>query len=177
MIILKYEVMAADEWHNGPQDLVMVSLCIKMSINKMLLCSLFGVYAHTITPPPPMEHCSQRWHQQTTHPYDSIHVVSSWGQLDVLTNSLKQHWRRLTVEKWTFNYLATALVDSPAVSLPIALSLNICGIVLCDKTAQFRVAFNCLQHKMHLCNAMLFDQLLYMSHMSGGLSWQSRNAH
>ncbi len=48
------------------------------------------------------------------------------------------------VEKCTFSSWATALVDIPAVSMPIARSLktcNICGIVLCDKTAHFRVAF------------------------------------
>jgi hypothetical protein len=59
------------------------------------------------------------------------------------------------VEKLTFNYLATALVDIPAVGMPIAHSLknsDICGIVLCDKTAHFRVAFYCPQHKVHLCN-------------------------
>ncbi len=42
-----------------------------------------------------------------------------------------------------------------AVSLPIARSLktcDICGIVLCDKTAQFRVAFYCGQPMAHLCN-------------------------
>ena len=27
-----------------------------------------------------------------------------------------------------------------------------CGIVLCDKTADFRVAFYCHQYKVHLCN-------------------------
>ncbi len=40
------------------------------------------------------------------------------------------------------NSRATALVDIPAVSMPIARSLktcNICGIVLCDKTAHFIV--------------------------------------
>ncbi len=40
-------------------------------------------------------------------------------------------------------------------SMPIARSLktcNICGIVLCDKTAHFRVAFYCGQPKAHLCN-------------------------
>ena len=50
---------------------------------------------------------------------------------------------------------AIALVYIPAVSMPIALSLktwDICGIVLCDKTAHFRVTFNCPQHKVHLCN-------------------------
>ncbi len=46
-------------------------------------------------------------------------------------------WRRLIVEKWTFNSWVTALVDIPAVSMPISHSLktyDICGIVLCDKT-------------------------------------------
>ncbi len=59
------------------------------------------------------------------------------------------------VEKLTFNSRATVLVDIPAVSMPIACSLktcNICGIVLCDKTAHFRVAFYCGQPKAHLCN-------------------------
>jgi hypothetical protein len=58
------------------------------------------------------------------------------------------------VEKLTLNYLATALVDIPAVSMSTACTLknvDICGIVLCDKTAHFRVAF-CPQHKVHLCN-------------------------
>ena len=44
------------------------------------------------------------------------------------------------VEKLTLNYLATALVDIPAVSMPIAPSLktsDLCAIVLCDKTAQW----------------------------------------
>ncbi len=53
------------------------------------------------------------------------------------------------------NKWATALVDIPAVSMPIARSLNtcnICGIVLCDKIADFRVAFYCGQPKAHLCN-------------------------
>ncbi len=78
-----------------------------------------------------------------------------WGWLDVLPNSLKCLWRRLMVEKWTFNSWATALVDIPAVSMPIARSLktcDICDIVLCDKTAHFRVAFYCGQPKAHLCN-------------------------
>ncbi len=29
---------------------------------------------------------------------------------------------------------------------------DICGIVLCDKTAHFRVAFYCGQPKEHMCN-------------------------
>ena len=39
IIMLKHEVMAVDEWHdNGPQDLVTVSLCIQIAIEKMQLC-------------------------------------------------------------------------------------------------------------------------------------------
>jgi hypothetical protein len=41
----------------------------------------------------------------------------------VLPNSLKRHWRRLMVEILTLNYLATALVDIPTVSMLIAHSL------------------------------------------------------
>ena len=42
---LKYEVMVADEWHNiGPQDLITVSLCIQIAIDKMQLC-LSVIYA------------------------------------------------------------------------------------------------------------------------------------
>ena len=40
MIMLKHEVMAADEWHNnGPQDFVTVSLFIQITIDRMQLCS------------------------------------------------------------------------------------------------------------------------------------------
>ncbi len=59
------------------------------------------------------------------------------------------------VEKLTFNSWSTALEDIPAVSMPIARTLktcDICGIVLCDKTAHFRDAFYCVQPKTHLCN-------------------------
>ncbi len=73
-----------------------------------------------------------------------------------LPKSLKCLWRWLMVEKkLTFNSRATALVDIPAVSMPFARFLktcNICVIVLCDKTAHFRVAFYCGQPKAHLCN-------------------------
>ena len=42
----KHEVMEADEWHdNGPQDLIMVSLCIHITFYKMQLCSLSVAYA------------------------------------------------------------------------------------------------------------------------------------
>jgi hypothetical protein len=46
IIMLKHEVMAADEWHdNGPQDLITVSLCIQIAIEKMSLFSLSVAYS------------------------------------------------------------------------------------------------------------------------------------
>ncbi len=255
--------MVVDEWHNnGPQDLIMVSLCIQNAINKMHLCLLSITYAcpyhnptatmghsiHNVDISKPLTHttpytlsaiCPVQWkpgfiHEENTSPKyqmpsnvsicplksvtttncsqvetprttsmqmsfpetvsDSLcrnplvmqtdccsscpvaglrrswrwrcwmwrswaGVVTRglwlWGRLDVQPNSLKRLWRRLMVEKWTFNSQATALVDIPAVSMPIARSLktcNICGIVLCDKTAHFRVVFYCGQPKRHLCN-------------------------
>jgi hypothetical protein len=46
IIMLKHEVMEADELHdNGPQDLLAVSLCTYIAIDKMQLCSLSVAYA------------------------------------------------------------------------------------------------------------------------------------
>ena len=47
IIILKHEVLGAGDWHdNGPQDLVTVSLCIKIAIDKMQLCLLSIAYGY-----------------------------------------------------------------------------------------------------------------------------------
>lgn len=46
-------------------------------------------------------------------------------------------------------------MEDPAVSTQVAHSLKpqvICGIVLCDKTAHFSMAFYCGQSETHLCN-------------------------
>ena len=46
IIMLKHEVMEADErYANGPQDLVMLSLCIQITIDKMQLCLSSVAYA------------------------------------------------------------------------------------------------------------------------------------
>jgi hypothetical protein len=45
-------------------------------------------------------------------------------------------------------------MEIPAVNMPNAHSLKtkeFYGIVMCDKTAHFRLAFSYPQHKMHLC--------------------------
>ncbi len=78
--------------------------------------------------------------------YTGSAVVNCELRLDVLPNSLKCLWRPFMLEKLTFNSRATALVDIPPVSMPIARSLktcDICDLVLCDKTAHFRVTFYC----------------------------------
>jgi hypothetical protein len=47
---MKHEVMVADEWHdNGLQDLITVSLCIQIAIDKMQLCSLSIPYHNPTT--------------------------------------------------------------------------------------------------------------------------------
>ena len=53
VIMLKHDVMEADEWHdNGPQKLVTVSLCIQIA--KLIKCNCVRCLpAHTITPAPP----------------------------------------------------------------------------------------------------------------------------
>ena len=64
------------------------------------------------------------------------------------------------VDKLTFNYLATALVDIPAVSIPIVRSLKsleICGIVLCDKTAHFSGLFIVPSTRCTCVMIMLFN--------------------
>jgi hypothetical protein len=43
---LNYHAETWDEWHNnGPQDLITVSLCIQIAIDKMQFCSLSVAYA------------------------------------------------------------------------------------------------------------------------------------
>jgi hypothetical protein len=72
--------------------------------------------------------------------------------LEVLTNSLKRQWKRIIIEKFKVNSLATALVDIPAVIAHSLKTLDICGIELHDKTAHFRGDFYHPQDKVHLCN-------------------------
>ena len=62
-IVMLKHVMAADEWHdNGPQDLITVSLCIQITIDKIQLCSLSVAYA-----------CS--YHNPTATMWHSVHNV------------------------------------------------------------------------------------------------------
>ena len=56
------------------------------------------------------------------------------------------------VEKLTLHYLKTALLDTPAVSMPIACSFNFRHLWRCVTQLHILVAFYCPQHKVHLCN-------------------------
>ncbi len=56
--------------------------------------------------------------------------------------------------------LTSELIDTPVfynlaprpIKYRVSVPIPICGIVLCDKTAHFRVAYYCGQPKAHLCN-------------------------
>ena len=57
------------------------------------------------------------------------------------------------LEKLTFNSLATATVDIPAVSMPIAhTQLETPLALCCVRQLHILVAFYFPQHKVHLCN-------------------------
>ncbi len=94
-----------------------------------------------------------------------------WSRLDVLPNSLQCLWRRLMVEKLTFNSRATALVDIPAVSMTIGCSLKTCdifGIVLCDKLHLLEWSFIVASLRHTCAIIMLSNQHLDMPHLWGG---------
>ena len=55
MILLKHEVMVVDEWQdNGPQDLVTVSLCVQIDIDKNV--NVFIVHSLCLPIPYPPSH-------------------------------------------------------------------------------------------------------------------------
>jgi hypothetical protein len=57
------------------------------------------------------------------------------------------------LEKLTLHFMTTVLVDMPAVTMPIARSLNFTHLWHCVVTKlHILVAFHCPQHKVHLCN-------------------------
>ena len=157
-IMLKHEVMVADEWHdNGPKDLITVSLCIQIAIDKMKLCSLSLDYACPCNSPPPP------WGTRFTTLTSAnrsptrrhTHGLWLWGWLDILPNSQKLSWRQLHGIENHIKLSGNSSCGHSCNNSGWHFSLktwDICGIVLCVKTAHFRVAFYCPQHKVHLCN-------------------------
>ena len=92
IIMLQREMMAADELpYNGVQDLVTISLCIQIAIDKMQLCSLSVAYAcpyHNPTTPwgTLFTTLTSANRSPTRHHTRGLQL---WGQLDILTNSQK----------------------------------------------------------------------------------------
>jgi hypothetical protein len=126
---------------------------------------------------------SRMWRSQMWRSWDGVvtHGLRLKGWLDILPNSLKQLWRRLAVEKIMFNSLTPALVDMLAVSTSIAWSLktcDICGIVLCDKSAHFSgFLLSPVQGAPVEWSCSLISFLICFTCQVDGLSWQMRNAH
>ncbi len=116
---------------------------------------------------------SWRWRCWMWRSWPGVVTRGLWlrGRLDILPNSLKSLWRQLMVEKLTFNSRATALVDIPAVSMPIARSLK-----------NLRHLWHCAVIKLHILEwpfivaslrhtcaiIMLSNQHLDMPHLWGG---------
>ncbi len=97
--------------------------------------------------------------------------------LELLPNSLKRLWRRFMVEKWTFDSWATALVDIPAVSMPIARSLktcDICGIVLCFAAQMLHILERpfIVASLRHTCAIIMLSNQHLDTCEVDGLSWQ-----
>jgi hypothetical protein len=79
-------------------------------------------------------------------------------------------------EKWTFNSLATALMDIPAVSMPIVRSLktwDICDIVFYDKISHFKAAF----YSPSTRSSCFISLLICHNCQVDWLFWQRINAH
>ena len=72
------------------------------------------------------------------------------------------------VEKLTLNYLATALMDIPAVGMPITCSLTSVALCCVTKRHILEWPFIVSSTRCTFIMIMLFNQLIDMPHLPGG---------
>jgi hypothetical protein len=104
--------------------------------------------------------CHTRW-SRASQTYSTGWLV--WW----VCRPLKWHWRWLMVEKLTFNYLVTVLLDITAVGMPIAHYLKTWDNCV---TKLHILEWPCIVPST-MCTGvmiMLFNQLLDVPHLSGG---------
>jgi hypothetical protein len=153
IIMLKHEVMAVDEWHNnGPQDLIMESLCIQIAIDKMQLCLSSVAYA-----------CP--YHKPTATMGHSVHNVDI---SKLLSHTTPYTWSVEEAYGRTLNSLSTALLDIPAVTMPIAHSLKTVALCCVTKLHILEWPFIVPSTRCTCVMTMLFNQLLDMPYVAGG---------
>ena len=98
---------------NGPHNLITVFLWIQIAIDKIQLCSLSVAYACPYHNPTGTMGalCSQRWHQQTAHPHDTIHMIcgceAGWRTVKFSKTTLEAAYGReinikFSGNRWTF---------------------------------------------------------------------------
>ncbi len=97
-----------------------------------------------------------------------LHVVCGCEPVGCTAKFSKTPLERAYGREINIHFTGNSLVDIPAVSMPIARSLktcDICGIVLCDKTAHFRVPFFVASLRHTCAIIMLSNQHLDMPHL------------
>jgi hypothetical protein len=134
------------EWHsNGPQDLVMVSLCIQIAIDKMQLCSLSVTSACLYHTPTMGYSVCNDISKPLVHtiPYTWSAVMRPVGRTAIFSKTVSDeaYGREINIQ----------LSGKSACQLHAPSTWDI--VALCDKTAHFKVDFYCPQHKVHRCNA------------------------
>jgi hypothetical protein len=152
---------------NGPQDLVTVFLCNEIAIYKMQLCSLS--VAHTITLQPPwgtLFTMLTSANRSLTQSYMWFVVVRPVGRTAKFSRiTLEVAYGREINIKFSGNSSDRHSCSQHANCM---LSQNMRHLWLCVTKLHILVAFYCPSTRCTCVMIMLFNQLLYIPHLSGG---------